>query len=131
MYGEVNRILKNFKESEDYLLLSCNFELHSPYVFYSLGLLYNEIKEYKYAINFFKLFNQLIDNSEVHFNLAKNYFLDKKYVNAGKEINKAIELNKNIIEYYIFRKNLYNFIGLKESANKDEIIINNLINNNN
>ena len=97
----------------------------------NMGSFFDSYGDLHTIINFFKLFNQLIDNSEVHFNLAKNYFLDKKYVNAGKEINKAIELNKNIIEYYIFRKKLYNFIGLKESTIKDEIIINNLINNNN
>ena len=40
LFGEVNRILKNYQNAENYLLLALNFEIHSPKVFYSMGLLY-------------------------------------------------------------------------------------------
>ena len=39
----MNRILKHFQEAEDYILLTLNFEMHSPYAFYSIGLLYQEV----------------------------------------------------------------------------------------
>ena len=94
LYGEVNRILKNFQEAEDYLLLALNFELHSPYVFYSLGLLYQEISQFKYSNIFFKLFNQLLENPDVHFQMAKNYSQINKFIKSVEQLTKAIELNK-------------------------------------
>ena len=42
LFGEVNRILKNYQNAENYLLLALNFEIHSPKVFYSMVLLYQE-----------------------------------------------------------------------------------------
>jgi len=120
LYGEVNRILKNFQEAEDYLLLALNFELHSPYVFYSLGLLYQEISQFKYSNIFFKLFNQLLENPDVHFQMAKNYSQINKFIKAVEQLTKAIELNKECPDYYKFRSEIYNLIGMKEMANEDE-----------
>ena len=120
LYGEVNRILKNFQEAEDYLLLALNFELHSPYVFYSLGLLYQEISQFKYSNIFFKLFNQLLENPDVHFQMAKNYSQIGKFIKAVEQLTKAIELNKECPDYYKFRSEIYNLIGMKEMANEDE-----------
>ena len=120
LYGEVNRILKNFQEAEDYLLLALNFELHSPYVFYSLGLLYQEISQFKYSNIFFKLFNQLLENTDVHFQMAKNYSQINKFIKAVEQLTKAIELNKECPDYYKFRSEIYNLIGMKEMANEDE-----------
>lgn len=60
LFGEVARICKKLEESEKYLLQSLKFELHSPFVFYSLGLLYQEMLEFKYSIKFFKCFIQIL-----------------------------------------------------------------------
>jgi tetratricopeptide (TPR) repeat protein len=60
LYGEVCRVLKKLNESEKFLLDCLKFEYHSPFVFYSLGLLYYEKGEYKYSISFFKHFMQLM-----------------------------------------------------------------------
>jgi predicted Zn-dependent protease len=128
LYGEVNRILKNYQESEDYLLLSLNFELHSPYVFYSLGLLYQEVSQYKYSNTFFKLFNQLLNNSDVHFQMAKNYSQLGKFIKAAEQLTKAIELNKENPNYYKFRSQVYNLIGLTEMASEDQKMFNYIIN---
>ena len=128
LYGEVNRILKNFQEAEDYLLLALNFELHSPYVFYSLGLLYQEISQFKYSNIFFKLFNQLLENPDVHFQMAKNYSQINKFIKAVEQLTKAIELNKECPDYYKFRSEIYNLIGMKEMANEDERMYNYIIN---
>ena len=128
LYGEVNRILKNFQESEDYLLLALNFELHSPYVFYSLGLLYQEISQFKYSNIFFKLFNQLLENPDVHFQMAKNYSQIGKFIKAVEQLTKAIELNKECPDYYKFRSEIYNLIGMKEMANEDEKMCSYIIN---
>lgn len=123
LYGEVNRIMKNLKEAEDYLLLALNFEMHSPYVFYSLGLLYQEISQFKYSNIFFKLFLQLIDKADAHFQMAKNYSQIGKYIKTAEELTKAINLNKEEIEYYKFRAEIYKLIGLTEMANDDEKMV--------
>lgn len=123
LYGEVNRIIKNLKEAEDYLLLALNFEMHSPYVFYSLGLLYQEISQFKYSNSFFKLFLQLIDKADAHFQMAKNYSQIGKYIKTAEELTKAINLNKEEIEYYKFRAEIYKLIGLTEMANDDEKMV--------
>lgn len=62
LFGEVNRILKQYENSEKYLLEALMFEMHSPYVFYSLGLLYQEINNYKESVKMFKHFIQIIVN---------------------------------------------------------------------
>ena len=67
LFGELNRILKNYQNAENYLLLALNFEIHSPKVFYSMGLLYQNLKQYYYSNIFFKLYLRLIDDDNVYY----------------------------------------------------------------
>jgi tetratricopeptide (TPR) repeat protein len=60
LYGEVCRVLKKMEDSEKYLLECLKFEFHSPFVFYSLGLLYQETSQHKYSISLFKHFLKII-----------------------------------------------------------------------
>ena len=119
LYGEINRMLKQNKVAENYLMKSLKFELHSPYAFFSLGLLYQDMNEYINSNKFFRLFNRLLDNADVHFQMAINYFNLKDYVNAGEEISKAIDINGECAEYYLFRSEIYRNMGLKEMENED------------
>ena len=119
LFGEVNRILRNYQNAEYYLLLSLNFEIHSPNVFYSMGMLYHELKQYSYSNIFLKLFIRLIDNDKAHFLRTKNYVMMEKYLKAAKEITKAIELNEECEAYYKYRSEIYNKLGLTEIANQD------------
>ena len=119
LYGEINRMLKQNKVAENYLMKSLKFELHSPYAFFSLGLLYQDMNEYINSNKFFRLFNRLLDNADVHFQMAINYFNLKDYVNAGEEISKAIGINGECAEYYLFRSEIYRNMGLKEMENED------------
>ena len=119
LYGEVNRIIKQYKTAEFYLLKATKFELHSPYVFYSLGLLYQEIKEYQNSNKFFLLFYRLMDNADLHFQMGLNYFYLKDFVNAAEELSKAIELNSECAEYYQFRSEIYKKMGLKQMEDED------------
>ena len=130
LYGEVNRILKHFQPAEDYLLLALNFEMHSPYVFYSLGLLYQELSQFKYSNSFFKLFLQLINKADVHFQMAKNYSQIGKYIKAAEHLTKAIEGDKECVEYYRFRAEIYRVIGLTEMACDDERMVEIVVNSN-
>ena len=124
LYGEINRMLKQNNVAENYLINALKFELHSPYVFYSLGLLYQDMKDYKNSIKFFKLFNRLLDNADVHFQIALNHFNLKDFVNAAEEISKAIDLNNDCAEYYLFRSEIYKNMGLKEMEDEDYYMYN-------
>ena len=119
LYGEINRMLNQNKVAENYLINALKFELHSPYVFFSLGLLYQDMNDYKNSIKFFKLFNRLLDNADVHFQIGLNYFNLRDFVNAAEEISKAIDLNNDCAEYYLFRSEIYKNMGLKEMENED------------
>ena len=119
LFGEVNRILKNYQNAENYLLLALNFEIHSPKVFYSMGLLYQDLKQYVYSNIFFKLYSRLIDNDNIHFLRAKNYALMGDFLKAAKEMTVAIEKNNECDYYYKFRSEIYNKLGLKEISNED------------
>ena len=120
LYGEINRMLNQNSVAENYLINALKFELHSPYVFYSLGLLYQDMNNYNNSIKFFKLFNRLLDNADVHFQIALDYFNLKDFVNAAEEISKAIDLNNDCAEYYLFRSEIYKNMGLKEMENEDD-----------
>ena len=120
LYGEINRMLRQNNTAEQYLIKSLKFELHSPYSFFSLGLLYQDMNDYKRSNKFFSLFNHLLDNADVHFQMAINYFNMKDFVNAAEEISKAIDLNGECAEYYLFRSQIYRNMGLKEMEDEDE-----------
>ena len=44
----------------------------------------------------------------------------KDFVNAAEEISKAIDLNGECAEYYLFRSEIYRNMGLKEMEDEDE-----------
>ena len=113
-------MLKQNQVAETYLIKSLKFELHSPYAFFSLGLLYQDMKEYQNSNKFFKLFNRLIDNADVHFQMALNYYNLNDFVNAAEEMSKAIDINGECAEYYLFRSEIYRNMGLKEMENEDD-----------
>ena len=119
LFGEVNRILKNYQNAENYLLLALNFEIHSPKIFYSMGLLYQELKQYDYSNIFLKLYIRLIDNDNAHYLRAKNYALIGNYLKAAKEMTIAIEMNNECDYYYKFRSEIYSKLGLNEISNED------------
>jgi Tfp pilus assembly protein PilF len=126
LYGEICRIIKKPEESENYLLESLKFQQHSPYVFYSLGLLYQEIEEYKYAICFFKHFLLEINSAEAFYEMAKTYTYLKKDLKAAINLTNAISLDRSKKEYYLLRREIYEKMGYKELASEDKEMINKL-----
>jgi tetratricopeptide (TPR) repeat protein len=63
LYGDVCRILKKPEEAEKFLLECLRFEYHSPFVFYSLGILYLELEQFPYSISLFKHFLKIMVNT--------------------------------------------------------------------
>ncbi len=123
LFGEICRIIKKPQESENYLLQSLKFQQHSPYVFYSLGLLYQEIEEYKYSICFFKHFLQEISSAEAFYEIARSYSFLKKDLKAAINLTQAISLDKTKKEYFILRAEIYEKMGYKELALEDKEMI--------
>jgi len=119
LFGDVCRILKKKEESEKYLLECLKFEQHSPYVFNSLGLLYQELSNYKISQSFFRHFLEILVTSDTYYQMSKNYMALKKYLKAAIHITKAIEINKYCKEYYLFRGGIYDIMGFKELAEED------------
>lgn len=119
LFGEVCRVLKKFSEGEKYLLHCLKFEHHSPYVFYSLGLIFQEMIQYKYSNTFFKHFISLINSPDAYYQMSKNYLQLNKNLKAAVHISKAIENNKKVPDYYKFRSDIYILMGYKELAIED------------
>ena len=65
----------------------------------------------------------MIDNADVHFQMAKNYSQIGKYIKTAEQLTKAININKEEVEYYKFRAEIYKLIGLTEMANDDEKMV--------
>ena len=93
LYGEVCRILKRIDESEYYLNECLKFENFSPFVLFSLGLLYQEIYDYKKSNKYFKNFCKIIDSSDSYYQISKNYLQMNKKLKSAIYITKAINLN--------------------------------------
>jgi tetratricopeptide (TPR) repeat protein len=127
LFGEVCRVLKKLEESEQYLLECIKYEQHSPFVFYSLGLLYEEQIDYKKSIWFFKHFVDVLETADAHYHLSKNYLNLNKNLKAAIHITKAIEKNKNSRDYYLFRAGVYDVMGFKELAEEDRELANLLV----
>jgi len=123
LYSEVCRILKMYEESEKYMLESLKFEQHSPYAFYTGGLLYQEIGKYRESVSLFKHFLENLENADTHYQIAKSYTGMKKYLKASLHISNAITINPNCAEYYNFRAKVYQIMGFHELAKDDMTII--------
>ena len=127
LFGENCRILKKLDEAEKYLLECSKFQQHSPFVFYSLGLLYQELDDFKYSVSFFKLFIGLMETADGHYQLSKSYLRIKKILKSAIHITKAININKNVKEYFLFRASIYDLMSFKELAIEDREFANMLI----
>ena len=61
LLGETKRQMLKLEEAEKDLLRALKFEVHSPFVYESLGLLYKEVGKYENAIPLLRSFiDQLV-----------------------------------------------------------------------
>lgn len=124
LFGEVKRLMKYYEEAEDYFLLSLKFKHHSYYIYFSLGILYQETSLLEHSNNYYKKFLEHCETADVHFQMAKNYAELKEYLDAADHFTKAIDKKPDCIEYYQFRSEIYKLIGLTQLANDDIKMIN-------
>ena len=123
LYGETCRNLKLMEDAEKFLLLALNYENHSPYCYYSLGLFYFELKQSKYSNIFLKKFLVYVDNDYIHYLIGKNYFILNKQLKAVSQLTQAIEMNCSIKQYYLLRAEAYKLIGMDDLAKKDKEMV--------
>ena len=57
--------------------------------------------------------------SDGFFQLSKSYSGLKKYLKGAMHVTKAINLNPNCYEYYMFRSQIYDVMGFIELSNDD------------
>ena len=119
MLGEVNRLLKNYKESVKYLLEAMRFKLHSPYTYYSLGRSYSSLGEHDKAVQMIEHFLELIEIPEAHYDVAKALSELQDNTASLIHLTRAIELDPNCAQYYAFRAEIYEYQRFLELANKD------------
>jgi len=123
LFGECCRVLNLYEDGEKYLLDALRFEQHSPYVYYSAGLLYQEIQDYKKSVSLFKHFLTIMENADTHYQISKSYVGLQNYLEALSHISSAIGINPNCIEYYNFRSELYEVMGFHEMSKDDLVLV--------
>lgn len=120
LIGESARIIKKYHESEQYFLQALKFQIYSPYVLFSLGLLYLEQNEYNTSEKMFENFLKIRKpTSEAYFYLSQANYGNSKNLEALVNISKAIEINDKE-EYRSFRSELYSLIGYRQMAHDEK-----------
>ena len=80
LYGEINRLIKQYKTAEFYLLKAIKFELHSPYVIIFLSLLLLQCLSNIQAKTFY-IFYCYIDSPSYNFYIYQIYYLQDIFYN--------------------------------------------------
>jgi len=119
MAGEIYRALKSFKEAETHYLQALTFQVHSPYVYQSLGLTYINLNNHKRAIPLFKHFTEKIVSDSSCFELGKCLAVCKSYLEATVQFGKAIQINNKVGDYYLHRGDSYEALGFTKLAIDD------------
>lgn len=116
LLGEVQRILGSFQEARKNLLEALRYEVHSYFVYESLGMTYFELGDYANALKLFRKFLEFSESDFIHFYVAKCFIRMENHVDAAVHLSKAIEINPNVETYYLFRGDAYDQMGFSELA---------------
>ena len=119
LYGEVCRKLKKMEDSEKYLILCLDYRNCSPYVYVSLGQLYQEIGKYKYSNQFFKKALGYFNGAFIYYNLGFNYHKLNKYLKSLNYFSQAIEAEPKNPIFYKCRSEIYKILKYEDMAKKD------------
>lgn len=74
MLGEVYRQQANLTPAITYLLKALAYQVHSPYVYESLGQCYYQISEYKKSISLLKKFVTMRKSHFAHYVIGLGYY---------------------------------------------------------
>ena len=117
--GEIDRQLGMYQIAEDKLLKALTFQVYTPKVYFSLGLVYAWKQEFDKAIRCFKKFLFSVETPEAHFELGKAQMAMRQSGEAAIHFNRAIMLDPEEPTYYLERAKCYEAQGLQELAQED------------
>lgn len=120
--GESRRLLEDYEQSEAHLLNSISMQIHSPYAYFSLALVYQCKKTYNEAIELFRHFLTLVDSSDGHYELARSLAATGDHREAVLQYTLSIEKiqhQKVDPAVYILRAESYEKLKRPELAKQD------------
>ncbi|CAI2368185.1 unnamed protein product [Moneuplotes crassus] len=117
--GEIDRQLGMIKNSEEKLLKALTFQVYTPKVYFSLGLVYNSKQEFDKSVRCFKKFLFSVETPEAHFELAVALMGLNNPSEACIHFSRAITLDPEESDYYLKRAKCYEAQGLEELAQED------------
>ncbi len=107
LFGEVSRLRGLFEQAEKFLTKALCFKVHSPYTYYSLGLLYIETKRCSLAVDSLQRFVSLAPTADGHFQLGRALELEGEHEAAIRAVSEAIRLAPKCAAYYLHRGRIY------------------------
>ena len=107
------------EKAEDSLLKALTYQVFTPKVYFSLGLIYNLKQEFDKAIRCFKKFLFSVETPEAHSELAKALMEVNNTNEAAIHYNRAIVLDPEEPNYYIGRAKWCEAQGLEDLAQED------------
>jgi len=119
MAGEIKKSLKLYREAEAYYLQGLSYQVHSPYIYQSLGFTYINLNNHKRAIPLLKHFTDKMTSESALFELGKCLAVCKSYLEATVYFGKAIQLNSKVGDYYLHRGDSYEALGFTKLAIDD------------
>ncbi|CAI2368989.1 unnamed protein product [Moneuplotes crassus] len=121
--GEIDRQIGIIAQAEQKLLKALTFQVFTPKVYFSLGLLYNYKKEFDKAVRCFKKFLFNVETPEAHFELGFALMELNSPSEACIHFSRAIILDPEEPDYYLKRAKCYETQGLEELAQEDYDIV--------
>lgn len=119
LLGEVQRILGQLTYAEQDLLKALTFEVHSPKIFISLGLIYNKKHDWQKAASCITKFLTTVDTPEARFQLGLALIGLKRDSEAVIHLTKAIEMDSSFVEWIELRAQAYDRLGLADLGRRD------------
>ena len=111
LFGEVSRLKGLYDQAIKYLTKATTFQMHSPYVYFSLGLLYIDTGHLIKAKEILSQFAEKANDPEGYFWLGKALSDSGQYSKSLSALSTAIKLNPKKAMYYLFRGQVYEMEG--------------------
>lgn len=107
LYGIIYNKAKDYKNAEIKLTKAMRIQPESIEPKIELGKMYLNLNEYDKAIEMLKMVNETNSSAEAYYLLSKAYSYNDKYNLAIQSLKRAVNLNKDNIEYKKELANIY------------------------
>lgn len=133
-YERAEALMNTNNFAEAYISINKAIEIDSKNAFYYYfrGEILNETKQYRAALVNYDIAVKLKPDDTFYLSCrAGSLFRLNKLTASLKDCNQAIQLNPKSVLPYMMRKEIYLLMGMKDKAEADQIIIDQLKNNKN